>query len=361
MSTALKDAYNEDFGQQLAQAFHKQDKSFPKASFLRSIFDERWEKRELKDRVIHIANSIHDALSIDYPQAIEKILPVASGFRGLVHFVFPIYVELYGLQHWEISMDAMQEMTSNSSAEGAIRPFLKEAPQKTLAKMLEWTQHPNDHVRRLASEGCRPRLPWHMALPDFKRDPSPLLPILEALKDDPSEYVRKSVANNLNDIAKDHPEVVLDLATSWFQDASPTRRWIIKHGCRTLLKQAHPRALELFDFPPPQDIEVSPPTLSPQTIAIGDELHFSFSLSTPSEKLGKIRVEYAIYYRKARGQLSRKIFQLSEKHCETHQITYKRKHSFQERTTRKHYPGEHRLAIVINGKEMPYQSFQLTA
>ncbi|MBC8080209.1 MAG: hypothetical protein H7X86_07675 [Gorillibacterium sp.] len=162
---------------------------------------------------------------------------------------FSDFVAIYGQEdaQWELSMLALERFTQRSSAEFAIRPFLLRNPGRVMGQMEIWSQHPNEHVRRLSSEGCRPRLPWGVSLPMFKRDPTPVLSILEHLKADPSLYVRKSVANNLNDIAKDHPGVVLETVRCW-KGVDPKTDWIIRQGCRTLIRKADPEVLTLFGY-----------------------------------------------------------------------------------------------------------------
>jgi 3-methyladenine DNA glycosylase AlkC len=227
-----------------------------------------------------------------------------------------------------------------------------------MAYVRTWAEDDDPAVRRLASEGCRPRLPWAMALPAFKEDPTLVLEVLEILKDDPSEMVRKSVANNLNDISKDHPEEVLDVSERWIGH-SPERDWIVKHACRTMLKAGNQRALLLFGFSDPTHLRIENLTLGSNALAIGETLPFCFDLCVETSEPCMVRLELGVYYVKARGQLSRKIFQLREATFAPGCHRLSRKHSFQERSTRKHYSGEHRLSILVNGVEKAKVSFQL--
>jgi 3-methyladenine DNA glycosylase AlkC len=227
-----------------------------------------------------------------------------------------------------------------------------------MAYMRAWAEDKNHHVRRLASEGCRPRLPWASALPAFKKDPTLILLVLEKLKDDESEYVRKSVANNLNDISKDHPDLVLDICERWY-GVSRNTDWIVKHACRSLLKAGNERALALFSFADPAGISVEKLALDQFVLAIGAALRFSFELVVNTEEPRQLRLEYRVYYLKASGKSSAKIFQLREDTFPPGRHPISRKHSFEERTTRKHYPGQHHLSIVVNGLEMAKVSFEL--
>jgi len=209
---------------------------FPGEKFHHLVYDEEWKNEELMQHMAHISRALHQTLPTDYEQAIEilmKVAPLINGFDGMI---FPHYVGQFGLDHWGKSMEALELFTQYSSSEFAIRPFILRYEEMTLKRMEEWSRFPNHHLRRLASEGCRPRLPWAMALPKFKQDPRHLRPILENLKSDTSDYVRKSVANNLNDISKDNKELVLKWITNWNQNPSPTTHWIIKHALRGLVK-----------------------------------------------------------------------------------------------------------------------------
>jgi hydroxymethylpyrimidine pyrophosphatase-like HAD family hydrolase len=187
-------------------------------------------------------------------------------------------------------------------------------------------------------------------LPKFKKNPTPILQILETLKDDPEEYVRRSVANNLNDISKDNPDVVLDICEKWFGE-NANRDWIVKHACRTLLKAGNKRALMLFGFGDPRHIEISDLEFTPQTLAIGDELYFSFKITKRDRDISRLRLEYAVNFVKANNKYLRKIFQIKEADFDTGSYSIKRKHSFKDLSTRKHYPGPHQFTIIVNGVE----------
>ena len=217
----------------------------------------------------HITGALHEVLPADFPRALTILREVAPGYCDFDGMVFSDYVAQYGQDHWDMSLAALREFTQYISAEFAIRPFLRHDAGRALTAMREWARDPHPAVRRLASEGSRPRLPWGISLPAFKRDPRPLLPILDQLKSDPDESVRRSVANNLNDIAKDHPDWVLDLAEAWYGRTNQVDA-VLKHGCRTLLKAGNTRALRLFGFAAPTQVEVSYFSLRPARPAIGE-------------------------------------------------------------------------------------------
>ncbi len=264
--------------------------------------------------------------------------------------IFPDFVECKGMDYWELSLPALAFFTTLCSSEFAIRPFLAKDPERALQYLYKWAEDENHHLRRLASEGCRPRLPWAMSLPVFKKDPTPLLGILETLKDDPELYVRKSVANNLNDISKDHPDVVLDICESWYGQSTNTD-WIVKRACRSMLKKGNTRALVLFGFGDPGHIEVDGLEFDKQSLVIGDELSFSFEIKIIGKEAHRVRLEYGVDYVKTRNKISRKIFQIKEADIEPGSHTISKKHSFKELSTRKHYPGQHTFTIIINGVE----------
>jgi 3-methyladenine DNA glycosylase AlkC len=268
----------------------------------------------------------------------------------------PQFVERYGMQDWETSVPALERLTRYGSSEFAVRPFIKQDQARMLTTMLDWAENENYHVRRLATEGCRPRLPWAMALPELKRDPAPILPILEKLKDDPEEYVRRSTANNLNDISKDHPNLVLSMAESWL-GANAERDRLVKHACRTLLKAGNTKAMALFGFAAPDDVAVANLRVQETALRIGKTAHFAFDVVCKNPC--HLRLEYAIEFVKAKGKRSRKVFKISERDYPAGTTAVKRHQSMRDLSTRKHYPGRHGLFIHVNGHPMAETTFHL--
>jgi 3-methyladenine DNA glycosylase AlkC len=359
MPERLKDIFFTDvsinkFGDTIKEYYPE----FDKKKFLSLVFDDQWNSRELKEKMRHVTTSLRQTLPENYAGALEilkKIAPLVRGFEGMV---LPDYVELYGMENRDLSLPALGFFTKYSSSEFAIRPFLARDPQRVMAYMLELAEDEDENVRRFASEGCRPRLPWAMALPGFKKDPAPILPILEKLKDDESEFVRRSVANNLNDISKDHPGLMLDICERWYGKSEKTD-WIVKHACRSLLKAGNKRALLLFGHSDPAAMSVAKLKLQKTTVLIGEELRFSFQLINSGKKAGKLRLEYAIDYKKASGKTSRKIFKITENHYQPGPHSFSRKHSFVDMSTRKHYPGKHRVCVIVNGEEKASAAFEV--
>ena len=238
MPEPLKNRYNKRFVSDLSAEIKKEYSAFDTEGFTQSIFDKSWKDEELKQRMRHITESLHQFLPANYKKALAILKPVSSKFSGFEPMFFPDYVECYGLDDFDASISALETFTKYSSSEFAVRPFIIRHEKKMMAQMKKWSVSKNHHVRRLSSEGCRPRLPWAMSLPKYIDDPEPVLAILLTLLEDDSEYVRRSVANNLNDIAKDHPEIIFKITKQYIGRSENTDK-LLKHACRTLLKQGN--------------------------------------------------------------------------------------------------------------------------
>lgn len=362
MASLLKDVYNTDYINNIANTVARYDDKFDKTKFIKSVLNADWPEMELKQRTNHIAQQLFYYLPNEYHQALPIIVSISPNFTGYEGMFTPAFVELYGLNEFSISIDALTVITEYASAEFAVRPFILKYPEQMQEVLINWCKSDNEHHRRLASEGCRPRLPWASALPEFKKDPAFILPILEMLKADSSEYVRRSVANNLNDIAKDHPELVITLAKRWLaEDNSKNRSRLVKHACRTLLKQAEPKALWLFGYAPPEQVNVTDLRCD-SDIALGETVNFSFIIRQQQNlALNKIRIEFAIDFMKKNGSAARKIFKISESVVSCSEKQVKKSFSFKPISTRKYYPGKHGLAIIINGVELAHSQFNVSA
>ena len=366
MSESMKNKYyNYDTLRELALRIKAVYPSFQADPFVSGIMDETWDALELKARARRITVNLGKYLPNDYKQALAIIDQVLAGYpAGYVDYAltyFPDFVEVYGQDecHWDLSMAALERYTTYSTAEFAVRPFIINHEERMMRQMATWAGHENEHVRRLASEGCRPSLPWGQALPRFKKDPSPVLRILEQLKTDPSLYVRKSVANNLNDISKTHPDLVIKLAKDWYGKHEYTD-WIVKHGCRTLLKKGNREVLGIFGFADADSVTVDGFALDTASVSIGEELTFHFRIEAKSAVT--VRLEYGIDFVKANGKRNRKIFQISEISLAADQKkTYQKTHSFADLSTRNHYPGIHSITLIVNGAERGTLDFELLA
>jgi 3-methyladenine DNA glycosylase AlkC len=359
----LKNIYSKAFIDELATVLKKVYPALDANRFSKLVFNKDWSEKELKQRMRHIAEMLRQVLPEKFTEAIdvivrcvEELQETQQGEMSLSFMIFPDFVELYGIDDFENSINAFEKITQLASAEFAVRPFLIKYPEKMQKQMLEWSLHPQPMVRRLASEGFRPRLPWAMAVPYLKKDPTIVLPVLENLKQDVSETVRRSVANNLNDIAKDHPELVVEIAAKW-SGLSEETDWLIRHGSRTLLKRGNENALKHFGLVEVKGIRIYDLKTDKKKIKMGEDLTFSFTLSVKKE--AKLRIEYGIDFVKANGKTSRKIFKLTEGVFEKGEHHLSRKQSFRDFTTRKHYPGKHSVSIIVNGKEKGTIEFML--
>lgn len=355
----LKHMYTPELLQSFAYKVAGVYPAFDQQGFLASVLDNQWDSRELKDRYRHIAQVLGNYLPSDFDQAIPILEKITGECRGFPYIFFPEFVCLYGLEHWDTSLRALRSFTPSSSSEFAVRPFIERDQKRMLAAMLAWTQDPDEHVRRLASEGCRPRLPWGKPLRQLIADPRPLFPILTALLQDESEYVRRSVANNLNDITKDHPELVLQFAASHLGLSRDTDR-LLKHACRTLLKKGNPEALHLFGFgggDVQSSVDIRELRIEPETIRLGEQLRFSFRLT--SKAPASFRLQYAVEYVKANGKTAPKRFHLPERKEFIGDEVISWSVTVKDFTTRKHYPGYHRVSILVNGEERASGGFML--
>ena len=362
----LKNLYSISFYDRFCVIIKTIVPDFDSDKFLKNIFDSDWHTRELKSRMKHTTAVLYDFLPNDFPETTsilvritQKLQATGAGNQALQYMFIPDYIEKYGIDHFEESVKAFEKVTQFTSCEFAVRPFIVKYPELMMAKMLEWSQHENQHVRRLASEGSRPRLPWAMALPDFKRNPNPILPVLENLKQDSSEYVRRSVANNLNDIIKDHPEVVLGIMKKWAGLGKETD-YILKHGCRTLLKSGHAEALGHFGLVANDNLKLSDFKIQNASLQVGENLYFSFLIENNSSQTEKVRLEYALYFLRANGTWAKKVFKISERaFLPNERAIISRHQSFRPISTRVYYVGMQRISIIVNGAEKEVLDFVL--
>jgi len=260
------------------------------------------------------------------------------------------YSAHYGLKHAEKSLDVLERLTPLFSAEFAIRPFIEHHFNLTYKKLHQWCDHPDHHVRRLASEGSRPRLPWGKYLQQFIQDPVPLLPILENLKLDSSSYVRRSVANNLNDIGKDHPELIIETCKNWSIDADTNLQRVISHALRSLIKQGRPEVFPILGYTNSPDVRVENLRLESNKINVGESLEFSFVITAGGGNVQSLVTDYAINFARKSGTWGRKVFKLKNLTLEPGATKHiSKSHSFKRVTTRQFYAGQHKLEILTNG------------
>lgn len=336
--------------------------AFERAMFMERVFDDGWEARELKQRMRHVTTVLHDLIPGDYREQLDVLLgAAASATEGFPALVYSDFVQAYGTDDWEASVPALATFTKLASAEFAIRPFIASDQDRTLTQMFEWAADPDPAVRRLATEGCRPRLPWGMRLHALVADPTPILPILERLHTDPDESVRRSVANNLNDISRDHPQAVIDLMRSWDPQPGTDTYRLARHALRTLLKRGDPGALAVLGFKAGLSVELNGFTLEPPAPNIGGSARLTFTITSTLPETQPVIVDYAVHYVKADGSTSPKVFRLGSLEMEPGvPATYSRKLSFRQMTTRVHRPGTHRIDVLTNGAIAGSLEFELS-
>jgi len=373
MAEPFKNLLNKDVIKGMAMHFQRQWSKFDAKGFVAAATKDL-DTLELKARTEQITNTMIDYLPADFKKAGKIMLaslgsPLvddlsagtvdAKGIAGWAVTPLTHYVGLRGHDHFDLSMNLFKEMTKRASSEFGIRFFLLASPQRTLSVMKTWATDRNQHVRRLVSEGSRPRLPWAMSLPVFIKDPTPVLELLEKLKDDKKEYVRRSVANSLNDIAKDNSELVAETAAQWMKDASKERKKLIRHACRTLVKNGHKKTLKVLGFKSPKIKQASIDILTPN-VTFGNALKFTFSISSDVNRNQDLLIDYIIHHQKANGKTSPKVFKwrttiLTGKN----RLTLDKKHVVRKITTRVYYPGLHMVEVMVNGVSMAKADFQL--
>ena len=329
---------------------------------------------ELKQRSEQIMNAMVMYLPDDFTRAgaimmaslspspegdISGVTVEDAGITGWAIMPMAHYVGLRGHDYFELSMTLFKEFTKRFTSEFGIRFFLLDAPENTLSTLKVWTNDKDRHVRRLVSEGTRPRLPWAMHLPMFIEDPSPVIDLLEDLKDDDDEYVRRSVANNLNDIAKDHPDLVAEISERWMKGASKERQKLLRHACRTLIKNGDQKVLQVFGYKPPiiskAVIDVNTPEL-----VFGHALEFSLSISSSADHDQSLLIDYIIHHQKANGKTSPKVFKWRTTTLQANKtLTSTKRHMIKKISTRVYYPGKHKVEVVVNGISMATADFNL--
>jgi 3-methyladenine DNA glycosylase AlkC len=329
------------------------------------------EDMELKARAAHIARCMARFLPREFPKAAAvvatslgpEVSPTGeNGLSVLRYLAHDSFIEQFGLEDPEAAFGLQQEVTKRCSCEFSIRAFYLKHPEVTYRQVLHWARAENAHLRRLASEGSRPRLPWARRLPDFQRDPAPVIAVLELLKDDPERYVQRSVANNINDISKDWPDRAVALCRQWLKDAPVGRQWIVRHALRDLVKKGHKGALDLMGVGRDAAIIVENIQISPNQVKRGGKLAFQCDLRSTTSAHQELLVDYVIDYVKANGTTSPKVFKLKRLSLGPHgRIAVAASMAFKDLTTRKHHPGQHGLALKINGKRFEIAEFELLA
>jgi 3-methyladenine DNA glycosylase AlkC len=356
--SALKHLINASVVKKISRAISRLDKTFESKAFLR--LTSELETLELKQRVLLVAKHLEMNLKYPYPQALKLLMAAMEegDLKGFELWPFSEFISQKGIDHFDLSMKAMYRLTQRFTAEFAVRPFLLQNHTKVLKYFSKWAVDKNVHVRRWVSEGSRPLLPWGQNIPLFIMDPTHTILLLDKLK------VRKSVANHLNDISKNHPQVVIDLIRIWSKDISPENsvklEWIKKQALRTLIKKGHAGAMKLMGVSDKPLVRIKNLSSDRKTYKLNDIMSFSFSLESLARKDQKLIIDYAIDFVKANGKQSKKIFKLKSLELTSgEKLLIKKNHSLKPITTMMYYSGTHHLLIQINGKVMGQISFFL--
>ncbi|MCA9945397.1 MAG: DNA alkylation repair protein [Anaerolineales bacterium] len=363
----FKDYFDAALARRMAGMITAVHPPFPTNDFVNQIAPQL-DGLEMKERSTVFVQALRDHLPAGFANA-WAVLEMALGAElvgedgmfndGWHHWPIAQFIETFGLEDFDVGVQAMHEITRRHTAEFAIRPFLIHHQDKMLTILHTWAEDENQHVRRLVSEGTRPRLPWAGRLYQFIEDPSPTLALLEKLKDDPSEYVRRSVSNHLNDIAKDHPQLVIKTCRRWWQDGSPERRWIVQRALRTLVKDGDPDALAVLGYGPPQ-VNLSDFSVGPDPLKLGESLQLNFTLQSTADIEQNLVIDFVIHFVKANGQTSGKVFKLKTAVLAPNQsLAITKSHPIRPITTRTYYPGTHRVDIQVNGQLVGERSFEL--
>ncbi|MDX3540448.1 DNA alkylation repair protein [Streptomyces sp. MB09-01] len=312
--------------------------------------------------------AVRDAVLADLPEdwpgfeAVVRTALADPGFEGWMTFPVNEAVAVRGLEAFEPGLALLHDLTSRLTAESAVRPFLRADPARALAVVQKWTDDPDPHVRRLASEGTRPRLPWAPQLPAFVADPRPALPVLDALHRDESEYVRRSVSNHLNDISRDHPALAVETAARWLSGPTGTTDRVVRHGLRTLIKAGRPEALTLLGHSPDVPVTVRGPEVTTPRVAVGEYLVFDYAVTNTGTLPAELVVDYVVHHTKANGTRTPKVFKLLTRALAPGEtLSGTKRHSFKPITTRRYHSGEHLVQLQVNGRLRGEAGFSLDA
>ncbi|SIQ99219.1 3-methyladenine DNA glycosylase AlkC [Pseudomonas sp. B10] len=356
---ALKEIFNAERLQHIAVEMSVVYPAFKAKAFLKHAQDGLAELSVMQ-RMARVAESLHAVLPLDYEDSLQVLFELAPRLNsGFVSMCLPHYVASYGAHAFDTSMDALKYFTTFGSSEFAIRYFLRSDLERSLERMHDWTRDENHHVRRLASEGSRPRLPWSFRLEAVQTDPLLAAGILDRLKADESLYVRKSVANHLNDVTKAHPEWVLDTIEGWSLDNKHTA-WIAKHALRSLIKQGDVRALTVIGAGAKAEVELLDVRVEPAVVRLGEAITLSFMVKSMVAHEQRLVIDYAIEYVKANGGVSRKVFKLKTLGLAGFGTEVVRRNQvIKDFTTRKHFAGRHGVQVMVNGEVLGSAAFEV--
>ncbi len=379
MAEPFKNLVNQTTIETAARHFARVWPQFDRSRF-EALAGAGLEKLELKARVLHLAAALGQTLPADFAHACDVIeaalappVPLeadgepaeqnaaerASGLSGIVIWSLGEFVSSRGLDHAPRALACLHALTQRSTAEFAIRPFLQRDPAAVFRTLAKWVYDPSAHVRRLVSEGSRPRLPWGLRLQSLVVDPAPTLPLLRVLQDDPSVYVRRSVANHLNDIAKDHPDLVASWVREHLVGAGPERVALLRHASRTLIKAGHPPTLQAWGVGQAFRGKATL-ALAATKVRIGATLGLEVNLVSTASTPQPLVIDYAVHHRRANGERTPKVFKgWKVTLAPGEKRALAKQHSFRPVTTRRLYPGQHQIDLLINGQTVAKRDFEL--
>ena len=368
MAEPLKNQFGPAVPKRIAAMVSATYPTFNARGFVAAALDG-YEALELMPRARHIATALRRFLPDDYARAAEILIdslgpkPECDADSGMPPFFYlphVLFVGAHGLDHFELSMRAQYELTQRFTAEFSIRPFLIRHQQRTLKQLEAWSEDASVHVRRLVSEGTRPRLPWAVRLPAFQCDPRPVLALLERLQDDPELYVRRSVANNLNDIGKDNPALLIATAARWLKNAPAPRAALVRHALRSSIKAGNRQALALLGFGGKAEVSVRGIKIEPKRVRIGGRIRIGFNVVNTSKHTQRVLVDLKVFYAKANGKTGPKVFKLKKVElARGAKAAFAKTLSLADMTTRKHHAGTHRVEAMLNGHAVKLGRFEL--
>ena len=358
---ALKEIFNAERLQHIASEMSAVYPAFKAKAFLKHA-NQGLAELSVMQRMARVSESLHAVLPLDYEDSLEVLRELAPRLNsGFVSMCLPHYVASYGGHAFDTSMQALKYFTTFGSSEFAIRHFLRSDLERSLELMHDWTQDQNHHIRRLASEGTRPRLPWSFRLEAVQANPQLAAGILDRLKADESLYVRKSVANHLNDVTKEHPEWVLDTIEGWPLENKHTA-WIAKHALRTLIKRGDLRALTVIGAGAKAEVELLDVRVEPAMVRLGEAITLSFTVKSTVAHEQRLVTDYAIDYVKANGGVSGKVFKLKTVELAGFgEVVVGRRQVIRDFTTRKHFVGRHGVRVLVNGEVLGSGAFEIVA
>lgn len=372
MAEPLKTFFSPALVRRLAGDIERVHASFPSRAFMRDATNGL-EDLELLDRGKHITRALEKHLPASFPEAIDILLRslgpehatdelIGAGMAPFYYLPHTQYVATRGLDHFELSLRAQYELTKRFSAESSIRPFIAADPHRTLAVLRLWASDPNAHVRRLVSEGTRLRLPWAMRVRWLDTNAERVIELLELLKDDPAPLVRRSVANNLNDLGKVHPALLARTCEAWLDGATSERRALVEHALRSAVKRGDRSALRLLGYGRKAAVTIEDARIAPARVAIGGKVAVRFTVASTSRSKQELLVDLGVHFVKAGGKSARKVFKVKRVVVGAgRKVELSKSISLAIHTTRKPQPGRHVVDVIVNGEATRVGHFTVTA